>query len=555
MPTAVKGVLDRLKQFVAGFSVAQRTIALIGAAVLVMGVVALGAWLSRPTLTPLFSGLSASDANAVVEQLRSASVQYELTDGGSTILVPQDAVYEQRLVAAAAGLPSSSSEGYSLLDEMGVTSSEFQQSVTYKRAIEGELAATIGSLEGVSAASVKLAIPEESVFVSEAVEPTASVFVKTRNNATLSQKQVEAIVHLTAAAVSGMPPANVAVVDQSGNTLSAVGVDAAGGVDQAAGDYETRVAAGVKKLLETVVGPGKATVTVIADIDRSVTEQLSEVYTPAEGAPPASEQVRTETQTGGTGGAGVLGPDNIAVPDGADGAYESSEETRNNVINKTVESRTTPAGSVTRQSVSVAVDTEAAEGVGMAKLRELVASAAGIDTDRGDQITVELVRFSSTDAEAAQAALKAAEEEAAAERNAAILKTVIVVAAVLLVIGAIAAFLIVRARRRARPVEEEFDKLFGDRPPPLSALPAFDTAAATATPPTPPAAEPPTVPMQLDLPAAEETVALEIDPDPGPAPAQISLQRRRAEIDALARTDPKRTADLLRRLLDERQPV
>lgn len=555
MPAAVKGFLARVTHLVAGFSIAQRTIAVIGAAVLVMGLFALGAWLTRPTYTPLFTGLSASDANAVVEQLRAGSVSYELADGGTTILVPQDVVYEQRLAAAAAGLPSSSSEGYSLLDEMGVTSSEFQQSVTYKRAIEGELAATIGSLEGVSAASVKLAIPEESVFVSERVEPTASVFVQTRNGATLSQKQVEAIVHLTAAAVSGMNPANVAVIDQSGNTLSAVGVDAAGGVDQSASDYETRVATGVRKLLETVVGPGNATVTVIADIDRSVTEQLSEVYTPADGAPPASEQVRTETQNGGAGnGAGVLGPDNIAVPNGGDGTYEATEETRNNVINKTVESRTTPAGSVVRQSVSVAVDTAAAEGVGVAKLRELVASAAGVDTERGDQITVELVRFSATDAEAAAAALKAAEEQAAAERTAAIVQTVVIAAAILLVVGAVIAFLVIRARRRARPVEEEFDKLFGDRPPPLSALPAFDAAEAPAPDG---GAEPPTVPMTLEAPAADQPVPLEIDPDPdpGPEPAQIALQRRRAEIDALARTDPKRTADLLRRLLDERQPV
>ncbi|PEA52390.1 flagellar M-ring protein FliF, partial [Bacillus pseudomycoides] len=90
-----------------------------------------------------------------------------MTDGGSTVLVPETAVYEQRLAAAAAGLPSAESSGYSLFDKMGVTSSEFQQSVTYKRAIEGELARTIGALENVTTASVQLALPEESGFVSQ----------------------------------------------------------------------------------------------------------------------------------------------------------------------------------------------------------------------------------------------------------------------------------------------------------------------------------------------------------------------------------------------------
>src|SRR5699024_6108055 len=144
----------------------------IGIAVLVLGAVALTSWISRPTYAPLFTGLSAEDANTIVDQLRTNGVAYELTDGGSTVLVPEDSVYDQRLQAAAAGLPSSSTGGYSLLDEMGVTSSEFQQQITYQRALEGELAATIGAMDGVRTASVRLAIPEETVFVSEEEDPT-----------------------------------------------------------------------------------------------------------------------------------------------------------------------------------------------------------------------------------------------------------------------------------------------------------------------------------------------------------------------------------------------
>lgn len=540
MPQAVTNIFQRIGRTIAGFSLAQRTIAIIGVAVLALGIVALSSWLTRPTYTPLFSGMSATDANAVVEQLRSSSVPYELADGGATVLVPEKDVYDQRLAAASAGLPSSNSGGYSLLDDMGVTTSEFQQSVTYKRAIEGELAATISSIKGVTAASVQLAIPEESVFVSETVDATASVFVETSGSSTLSAKQVEAIVHLTSAAVSGMKPENVAVVDQNGQTLSAVGIGSTGGIDQQASDYEARVTASVQQMLDTVVGPGNATVTVVAEIDRSVNERVEETYTPAEGAPPLTEQTRTETQNGSSSNAGVLGPDNIAVPSaGGDGTYESTEASKNNAVNKSTQSTSTPAGSVLRQSVSVAVDAGAGGNLSTAQLSDLVATAAGIDRQRGDDLAVELVAFSQTDAKAAQAALQAAKDAEGAERQAVLLNTLIIAAAVglPLLLAVIALFL--RSRRRATAATE-FDQLFGDKPAPLSAIAA---GAGTAQ------LDPPTVPL-----AFLDTVP-DPEPEPDPEPAQVSLERRRAEIDALTRQDPKRTAELLRTLIDDRQRV
>ncbi|WP_417506016.1 flagellar basal-body MS-ring/collar protein FliF [Microbacterium sp.] len=542
MPQAVTNVFQRIGRVIAGFTLAQRTIAIIGVAVLALGIVALSSWLTRPTYTPLFSGMSASDANAVVEQLRSSSVPYELADGGATVLVPEKDVYDQRLAAASAGLPGASSGGYSLLDDMGVTTSEFQQSVTYKRAIEGELAATISSIEGVTAASVQLAIPEESVFVSETVDATASVFVETSGSSSLTSKQVEAIVHLTSAAVSGMKPENVAVVDQSGQTLSAAGVGAVGGVDQQAGDYEARVTASVQQMLDTVVGPGNATVTVVAEIDRSVNERVEETYTPAEGAPPLTEQSRTDTQNGSSSNAGVLGPDNIAVPSaGADGTSESTETSKTNAVNKSTQSTSTPAGNVLRQSVSVAVDAGAGGDLSTAQLTELVETAAGIDTARGDSIAVELVSFSQTDAEAAQAALQAAKDAEAAERQSVLLNTAIIAAAIALplLLAVIAA--LVRMRRRANSATE-FDQLFGDRPAPLSA--ALDPGAATVA-----------IDQAATTPLAFLETTPDPEPEPDPEPAQVSLERRRAEIDSLTRQDPKRTADLLRTLIDDRQHV
>ncbi|OCG76562.1 flagellar basal-body MS-ring/collar protein FliF [Microbacterium sediminis] len=536
MPQAVTGFFGRIRSAISGFTLAQRTIAIIGVAVLALGAVALGSWLMRPQYAPLFTGLAAADASAVVEQLQSAGVDYQLADGGSTVLVPEQDVYDQRLAAAAAGLPGEGTNGYTLLDDLGVTTSEFQQSVTYKRAIEGELARTISSLDGVTGASVQLAIPEESVFVSETIDPTASVFVETQSGATLDRQQVDAIVHLTAAAISGMKPENVAVIDQSGETLSAVGVGTTGSSDQQAAEYETRVAASVQQMLDRVVGAGNATVSVAAEMSNETSERVDETYTTPEDALPTEEQTRTESYTGGGTGTGVLGPDNIAVPtEGGDGTYESTETNRSNAINKSTEKTTTPPGAVTRQTVSVAVDEDAAAGLNVGELEDLVATAAGVDPDRGDEVTVATMAFSTADADAAQAALAQARADEEAQRAHELMTTALIAAAIGLPLLAAVIVFAVRARRR-RAAETE----------PMLAL--DETPTLLLTQQQEPELFPGTTPS---LESAAPTVPLEIEPDPEPEPDQQSLARHRVELEALARRDPEKTAEALRALMGE----
>ncbi|NTW41020.1 MAG: flagellar M-ring protein FliF, partial [Cellulomonadaceae bacterium] len=220
MPAGISGLVGRAQKTVGQFSLAQRTLAILGVAVLGLGLFAVSAWLSKPSMSPLFANLAASDASAIVDQLDSEGVTYELSDGGSTILVPESEVYAMRIKVASAGLPAASDGGgYSLLDDMGMTSSEFQQQVTYQRAIEGELAKTIGAISGVQNASVHLALPQESVFVSETPAPTASVFVETAPGSTLDADKVQAIVHLVSAGIEGMAPTDVAVIDADGQVL------------------------------------------------------------------------------------------------------------------------------------------------------------------------------------------------------------------------------------------------------------------------------------------------------------------------------------------------
>lgn len=543
MPKMLTGYYDRAKQVVGGFSLAQRTIAIIGVALLVMGAIALGSWLTKPQMSPLFTGLSAGDASAVVEQLKSAGVGYELTEGGATILVPDDQVYTQRLAAASAGLPGDTSEGYTLLDKMGVTASEFQQSVTYKRAIEGELAGTIGAMEGISTASVQLAIPEESVFVSERQSPTASVFVKTRSGATLSDEKIEAIVHLTSAAVPGMTPEDVAVTDQDGRVLSAVGTGLTGSSSKQATEHEAKVAASVSKMLETIVGAGNATVTVSADVANSTSERMDETYSAPEGDLSASEQTKTETYTGGQGGGtGVLGPDNIAVPNGADGngAYEFEETSRSNAVNKSTEKTITPAGEVTRQTVSIALNRGTVTGVTANQIESLVASAAGIDVERGDEIAVEFVEFNESGATAAQTALAAAEAERDSQFQQELLKSAIIGGSILLAVIILIVFLVVRRRMKRRvlytdegPIEY-FATVTESEEQKLKSLRGLKDADAIT----------PTAPTKL-LPSAM------VDLDDEPEPDKVLVERRRREIDDLAKREPDSIASALAELMDE----
>ena len=536
MPPQISAFFRKLGGGIQSFTAAQRTLAILGVAVLVLGTVALGAWLSRPSFTPLFSGLKDTDANGIVEQLRKDNVPYEIANGGSTILVPEGKVYEERLKAAAAGLPSAAATGYSLLDKLAVTSSEFQQSVTYKRALEGELATTIQAMEGVKTAAVRLAIPEKSVFVDKTPDATASVFVETQPGTTLSADKVQAVVHLTSAAIENLKPANVSVVDSRGNVLSSVGGGASGSSSKEAADYQQRTSDAVKAVLDSVVGRGNATVAVAADVTGESAQQRSETFTAARDVPALSEASKKEQFTGtGGGAAGVLGPDNIAVPGATtgNGTFESQNSTRNNAVNKVTEDRVIPQGAVKRQTISVAINQVAAGGVNLNSVRALVTAAAGVDPARGDVVTVEMLPFNTSAADAAAASLDAAKAEAEAVQQAEMMRTLVLAGTILLAaLALIAAALISLKRRQKRePVDLGVGIEYGILPE-VDAVQALEPGLATTAIPLPP-------PEPLPLAGAEA-------PD---------VERRRAQIEAMVAENPARTADYLRGLMDERQPV
>lgn len=524
MPAPLQSVIARLQAAVRQFSLAQRTFAVLAVAALVLGGVALSSYLTKPTMGPLFSGLSGADASAIVDQLGSKGVKYQLADGGSTILVPQDKLYAERIAMAAAGLPANKSgAGYSLLDSMPVTASEFQQKTTYQRALEGELAKTVGAIDGVDQATVQLAIPDDSVFVEKKKDPTASVFVRTRTGATLSNDQVQAIVHLVSAGIQGMTPTDVAVIDASGKVLSAVGTGTTSGPmsSGATTDYEARVQQAVQRILDPLVGAGNSAVTVTAQLGTSSSQTTTETFSATPTTPPLQSSTKTEQYSGagGAGAAGVLGPDNIAVPSGSattgTGSYTSTSTDVTNSVNKSTQVVTTPPGGVQRQSVSVAVDAKAGGGLDMTALTQAISAAAGIDTTRGDSISVQRMAFDTTSAQNASTALAKADAATAALQKQSMIKQAAIAGAVLLLV----IFLVVLGMRRSRRARRE----------------ALDLGSLTA------------VDEGFDLPDGIDPAGLHPVLPPGPSPLLPDPRAvRREEVEAMADEQPAEVAELLR---------
>ncbi|MFT0847530.1 flagellar basal-body MS-ring/collar protein FliF [Actinomycetaceae bacterium L2_0104] len=474
MPQIIGGFLGRVRGFWDKFSIPQRTFALIAVVAMVLGGVAVFQAANKPTMTALYSGLSAADAQAVVDALSAEGVQYQLTGGGGTVLVPQEQLYDLRVRLASQSIPSNE-DGYSLLDDMGMASSDFQQQVTYQRALEGELAKTIRAMDGVQMASVHLALPEDSVFTEVAGDPTASVFIQSAAGKSLDTTAVQAIQTLVAAGVPNMAAASVSVIDASGRDLS---MNASGASGAGTSDYEERTARQVQTMLDQVLGPGNAVVNVTAELDNDSSERVTETFSAGDDVPPLSESRTSESYTGASNNAtGVLGPDNIAVPADGDGsgAYERTEEVVNNSVNKTTESTLSAPGTrLARQSVSVVVDSEAAKTISTEELRDLVAAASGTVEGRGDTLAVTKTVFDRTIADEAQQALDAAQEqedaEAAAAERSSTIRTLAIVSIVL--IGLL--FLLYRFISRRRAAKEEEEETYEETLFEETDLPTFD---------------------------------------------------------------------------------
>ncbi len=392
---------DRAGGLLHGFTRGQKTMLLVAVGAAALGAMVFLQWAAAPSWAPLYSGLPAAEAASVTQELDTIGVSYKL-EGGDTIMVPRDAVYQTRLDLSAKGLPADGAPGYDLLDDQGITTSEFKQRVDYQRALEGELVRTITVIEGVEDASVHLVLPKDDLFSDDTVRPTASVLVHTTGDTSLSSGQVQSIVHLVASSVEGLQSTDVTVADQTGRMLAAPGEDGASALagdartTQTAG-FESSLARSIEDLITPIAGPGRARVQVTADLDFDQRQTTSESFSDPNTAPVVSEVTSDETYTG-SGGAvgGVLGPDTLPVTDGtASGTdYTKAQADRTYAVDKVTEQVETAPGDVRRLSVAVLLDDSA--DVNVNQLTSLVAAAAGIDTDRGDRLEVTQIAFDET---------------------------------------------------------------------------------------------------------------------------------------------------------------
>ena len=385
--------------------------------------------IAQPGYGLLFGDLDAKDSGEIVQKLDAMNVPYQLKGDGSSIMVPLDQVTKIRMLIADDGLPHGGSVGYEIFDKSDAFgTSSFVENINQVRALEGELARTISSLDAVQSARVHLVLPRRELFTRERQIPTASIVVKLRGVGQLSTMQVAAIQHLVAAAVPDLTPDRVSVVDTEGNLLArGDGGGAEGGV--ISGDsaqemrinYENHLSQKLQDLIERSVGAGKARVDVHVDMDFDRVTTNSESYDP-NGQVVRSTQTVTESNDSNDGGGGAAQPVSVAnnlpnnqpAPAAAPAASSKTrgsrnEETVNYEISKTVQNQVREAGQVKRQSVAVVVDgtyTTAADGTKkyqprsadeMKALTALVRSAIGYDEKRGDTVDVVNMQFAPVD--------------------------------------------------------------------------------------------------------------------------------------------------------------
>ena len=375
--------------------------------------------LSQPDMGLLYSDLDLADSGEIAERLENLEVPYEVAQNGATILVPNDQVDRLRLLMARDGVPSGGSLGYEIFDRSdGFGDTTFVQNINRLRALEGELARTIATIQGVRQARVHLVLPERELFSRDAQPPTASVFLRLSRSA-LSSEQVLAIRSLVAASVPRLQPGDISVVDHQGNLLARGPTGEAEDLHLQTAEerrvaHERRLKETIEDLLSRSLGFGKvrAQVSVEMDFDRVTTNE--EIFDPDSAVARSSQFVQDEASS--NEGA-AIDPVTVAnnLPEGgndapAGGAQASnqnsrSEETINYEISSTVRRTVREGGSVRRLSVAVLVDgtyQPAADGSvayaprsaeELSQIESLVQSAIGYSAERGDVVEVINMRF------------------------------------------------------------------------------------------------------------------------------------------------------------------
>jgi flagellar M-ring protein FliF len=363
----------------------------------------------------LYADLDLRDSAQIVEKLNQKHIPYRLVSNGTQILVPVDQVADARMNLARDGLPAGGSVGYELFDRGdGLAFTEFQQKINETRALEGEIGRTIRAIRGIRGVRVHLVLPRREPFARAQQDAQASIMLTMAGAQRLDREGVQAILNLVAAAVPGLKPANIAVVDSRGDLLARAGqpvgpIAEAATADEQRRATELRLSRAVEEMLERSLGPGhaRAEATVRMNYDR--VNETQETYNP-EGQVPRSTQTVTSTNKTTEPSGAVTVQNNLpnaeaGAPPGAGSQESRQEETTNYEIGKTVRTLIREQPQIDRISLAVMVDGmlddkkvwQPLPAADLDRITALVKTAIGFDEKRGDQVTVTSMRFVEAD--------------------------------------------------------------------------------------------------------------------------------------------------------------
>ncbi|MGA3041641.1 MAG: flagellar basal-body MS-ring/collar protein FliF [Bryobacteraceae bacterium] len=412
--------MEQIKKLLARLSLAQKLYIVAAAVLVTAALIGFTQWRREGDFRPLYTGLAAEDAGAVVQKLKETATEYRLSENGSTVLAPSAKLAELRLQLAASGLPKSGRMGFELFDKSSFGMTDFAEHVNYRRALEGELERSIVSLAEVERARVHLTFPKESVYLEARQAAKASVVLGLRAGAQLSPQNVMAVCNLLASAVEGLAPEAVSVVDTRGNLLNRPRKSGGDGLEGSEASLEYRdmveksLLAKVQSTLEPLLGSDRFRATVSAECDFSSGEQNEESFDPARSvmvSSQKSEDVAPAALSGGVPGTASNLPRPPVRPAGsASGASRRTEEISYQ-SSRLVRHVTLPRGELKRLSVSLVLDQDvrwdgkaphlqqilippSAEKV--KTIRDLVAGVIGLKVERGDQLMVETLPFEAT---------------------------------------------------------------------------------------------------------------------------------------------------------------
>ncbi len=401
-------LLEQAKTFSKRLSTLQKVLiisAVVGV-LAILGVILLTGGKSNADMAVLFKELTPEDASKITANLKEKGIEYELADGGSTILIPKENVYETRIELAGEGLPNSGIVGYEIFDKTNLGMSEFVQKMNYQRALEGELARTINALDEVKSSRVHITIPEKALFKEDQKQPTANVSLHLKSNKNISNSAVVGIQNLVASSIEGLTPENVTVLDGKGRVISADPLDKASLAGLTAAQHQQQIeveqylSQKVQSMLDNVLGVDNSSVKVTSELNFTQIEKTITDYDPDKQVARSEQQITEKSQS----------TDSLSYPT-VSMAKDQANLITNYEIPQTIEKIVNEVGNIKRLTVSVLVNGEnkIIEKDGVKSLQYIpktkeeieqltlaVKNAVGYDPGRNDQVSVINVPFDDT---------------------------------------------------------------------------------------------------------------------------------------------------------------